>query len=292
MGDQPQPPPIKLPIPTIKPFRESPGEVSTDYRQWVKRFGYYLNIVESNLAPGQQLSDRQKNTYFCMHLGTEGLRTFGTNPVTERFDAGQAVTFAELTEAAKEHFAPQVTPAKADFDFRRHFQEQDETTEEFLTSLRILAEDCRFGDQLDRNLMFQLVGGCADRKVQQDLLATPDVTLARVIAVMKAAETAKKDSSSFHAQAGGIHKFNSRGGTTSRGWGASWKHQQEPATSSSCYGCGSADHPSKSPVCPALGKTCNHCKTEGHFASVGLKKKSGQPRAKQGSDGRRGKRFK
>ncbi|MCP3663248.1 MAG: hypothetical protein GY696_12265 [Gammaproteobacteria bacterium] len=62
MGDQPQPPPIQLPIPTIKPFRESTGEVSTDYRQWVKCFGYYLNIVESNLAPGQQLSNWQKNT--------------------------------------------------------------------------------------------------------------------------------------------------------------------------------------------------------------------------------------
>ncbi|MCP3662517.1 MAG: hypothetical protein GY696_08495 [Gammaproteobacteria bacterium] len=112
MDGQPPPqlPPIKLPIPTIKPSRESPGEVSTDYCQWVKRFGYYLNIVESNFAPGQQLSDHQKNTYFCVHLGMEGLRTFRTNPVTERFDAGQDVTFMELTAAAKEHFAPQVTP--------------------------------------------------------------------------------------------------------------------------------------------------------------------------------------
>ncbi|MCP3662518.1 MAG: hypothetical protein GY696_08500 [Gammaproteobacteria bacterium] len=48
---------------------------------------------------------------------------------------------------------------------------------------------------------------------------------------MKAAETAKKDRSSFHAQADGILKFNPRGGTTSRGQGASWKHQQEPANS-------------------------------------------------------------
>ncbi len=72
----------------------------------------------------------------------------------------------ELTAAAKEHFAPQVTLTKADYDFQRRYQEEDETTDEFLTSLRILAEDCRFGDQLDRNLMLQPTA-----RRRQDLLS-------------------------------------------------------------------------------------------------------------------------
>ncbi|MCP3665817.1 MAG: hypothetical protein GY696_25525 [Gammaproteobacteria bacterium] len=67
-----------------------------------------------------------------------------------------------------------------------------DTTEEFPTSLWILAEDSRFGDLLDHNHMFQLVGRCVDSKDQRDILGTPDLTRAHVIAVMKATETTKR----------------------------------------------------------------------------------------------------
>ncbi len=82
--------------------------------------GYYLNMAESKVAPGQQLSDWWKNTMvnIYMNVATEGLRTFRENPVTERFDARQDVMFAELAAGARERFEPQVTLAKTDFVFQ------------------------------------------------------------------------------------------------------------------------------------------------------------------------------
>ncbi len=43
----------------------------------------YLDMVESNLGAGAHLTDMQKNTYLCTHLGMEGLWIFSTNPIMD-----------------------------------------------------------------------------------------------------------------------------------------------------------------------------------------------------------------
>ncbi len=130
----------RLPVPALPKYKEHPGDPSPDFRQWLVQFELYLEMLEFNLPPGEHLSDARKKVYLANQLGAEGLRIFGTNPVMER-RADAATSYAELKEAAKNHFSPRVSVIKARYDYTRRMQERDETLDEFLTAIRTLAAD-------------------------------------------------------------------------------------------------------------------------------------------------------
>ncbi len=69
---------------------------------------------------------------------------------------------------------------KAAFKFRQRNHGKDETLDDYLTALRTLAVDFNFGETLVERL--QLVNGCAEMGIQQELLALYDLTLGRVFA--------------------------------------------------------------------------------------------------------------
>ncbi len=103
---QPQAPPIpRLPVPALPKFKEHPGDPSPDFRQWFTQFELYLEMLEFNLPPREQLADARKKCYLAIQLGAEGLRIFGTNPVMQR-RAEVGTSYEELREPAKNHFAP------------------------------------------------------------------------------------------------------------------------------------------------------------------------------------------
>ncbi len=49
--------------------------------------------------------------------------------------------------------------------------------DEYLMAIRTPAADCNFGETLVERLLEQLVNGCAEKKIQQELLAMDDLTL-------------------------------------------------------------------------------------------------------------------
>ncbi len=57
---------------------------------------------------------------------------------------------------------------------------------EYLTAIRTLAVDCNFGETLVERLLEQFVNGCADKRIQQELLGMDDLTTGRVFAIMRA----------------------------------------------------------------------------------------------------------
>ncbi len=82
-----------------------------------------------------------------------------------------------------------------DANFFRRMQEEDETVEEYLTALRTLVEYCNLpAGLLVRLLTSQILVGCAQKTIQQELLSMVDPTLGRVIAILRAYETARKES--------------------------------------------------------------------------------------------------
>ncbi|MCP3663338.1 MAG: hypothetical protein GY696_12725 [Gammaproteobacteria bacterium] len=144
MGDAQQPPPIRLPIPALHAFKENPGDPTTDFRHWLTRFDLYIEMLNASLPPANALTDAQKNAYLCAHLGAEGLRTFSTNPTMAQRAQMQHQAFRQ---AAKDHFSPRITKAKAMWDFHRRIQEPDECVDEYLTALQTMTADCDFTDQ-------------------------------------------------------------------------------------------------------------------------------------------------
>ena len=269
---QPQLPAARLPIPAINPYKEHPGDATVDFRQWTRRFQLYLEMVEQSLGPGGALTNAQKNSYLCAHLGTEGLRIFDTNPIM----AQRAQTpHEQFLVAATAQFAPRKTLAKAVFDFHSRKQLPDEPVDDVLASLRALAVDCTYRqdqDRLDQDLMIQLIEGALDKKTQCELLATADLSLERTLAIMRANETAQKES----AQMGGTNPAQpvqkvQRGKGNSKG--APKQASAGQARPGKCNGCGKAHFHDQ---CPAKDKQCNSCGKMGHFASVCRSKPRGQ----------------
>ncbi len=80
-------------------------------------------------------------------------------------------------------------------NFFRRVQEEDETVEEYLAAFRTLVDRSNLpADQLVRLLTSQLVVGRSEKTIQQELLATVDPTIGRVVAIMRANGSAQKES--------------------------------------------------------------------------------------------------
>ncbi len=165
-------------------------------------------MLEVKLPPGEHQSDATKKVYLAIQLGVEGRRIFGKNPVMERrADVGNF--YMELKEAAKNQFSPQVSITKARYDFTRRMQEGDEPLDEFLTAIKTLAANCDFRADMERSLMVQLMNGCVAKRTQRELLAMADPTLARVIAIMRAKETARNESDHMNPKTDPVHTVES-----------------------------------------------------------------------------------
>ncbi len=86
-------------------------------------------------------------------------------------------------------------------------KEENETVEECLTALGTLVEACNLpAGLLVRLLTSQLVVGCAEKTVQQELLAMVDPPpLERVIAIMRAHDSARTEKDLGNLKAAPVH---------------------------------------------------------------------------------------
>ncbi|MCP3661698.1 MAG: hypothetical protein GY696_04255, partial [Gammaproteobacteria bacterium] len=218
-------------------------------------------MLNASLPPANALTDAQKNAYLCAHLGAEGLRTFSTNPTMAQRAQMQHQAFRQ---AAKDHFSPRITKAKAMWDFHRRIQEPDECVDEYLTALRTMTADCDFRDQqeMDTNLLIQLIEGCNDKRTQEELLAAQNLNLDRVMDLMRAHETARTESAQMNHVP--PHRMNMK----FQGHQRQQRQQRPQPQGKVCHRCGSNSHMGSSSQCPAKDKQCLSCKKKGHFAKV------------------------
>lgn len=67
-------------------------------------------------------------------------------------------------------------------------QQENETNEEYITSLTVLATKCEFNDMVDIFIRDQFVFYCFSKKIQERLLACRNPTLQEVIDIAKRVE--------------------------------------------------------------------------------------------------------
>ncbi len=178
----------KLPIPAIEHFLPQHGDPVVPFDEWFTTFQRFLMMVNDGRGVDEKLTASQKNTYLWMMLGAEGRRMFYSHPMRERMDT---TGFEAFSTAVKERFQPPANQASACHDFYNHYQGAQESTDEFLTTLRAMAAPCKFGDQCDMQIAIRLICGCHNRDTQVRLLAMPEVKLDEVVKLMQAEERAR-----------------------------------------------------------------------------------------------------
>ena len=102
--------------------------------------------------------------------------------------------FAELVKLVQEHHQPPPSFIVQRYNFNMRIQKEGETISQFVAALRHLSEHCKFEATLDDMLRDRIVCGVRDRRIQQRLLAEPDLKLKKAMELALAAEAAERNS--------------------------------------------------------------------------------------------------
>ena len=219
-------------------------------------------------------------------------------------DAPTTKTLAQLKTIMDGHFGPKVNIRAARTMFRTTVQKEDQSVEEFITSLRHASITCTFGDQLGDNLLDQFVAGLRDKKIQSKLCQTDGLNFATACQQAILMETTEKEVKRMSSQFSTSLKMDSNSAsascklTSKPSSSTSYRFRNDPppfarrmgpqpqsglpASSSSrfppCYRCGGTSHVPNS--CFYKDRRCNFCGLNGHKAVVCRKR--GRPLPVQG----------
>ena len=184
--------------------------------------------------------------------------------------------YAKATRLLDVHFLPQVNIPFERHQFRQAKQEESETTDQFVTRLFQLSENCDFGTSKEEQIRDQLIDKCRSHDLHKKLLAASGkLTLqkARDIARSICMEAAESQARSIES--------NSRSGNVNS---LEREYFDSPKRGGGrCYRCGLAGHFARDPECKARLATCMKCKKVGHFTNVCKMKEEDTNRPKKGN---------
>ena len=184
-------------------------------------------------------------------------------------------SFAQLVEKVKLHREPKASIIVRRFQFNSRSRARDESIADYVAALRRLAEHCAFGNMLDEMLRDRVVCGINNSAIQKRLLAEPELTLTKAVAVAQATEIADtgvkelqsctaRVSSVFTKEDRSIHKFTHT---------PTAKFTDNAHKVKECYRCGAKHNPDQ---CRFKSEKCHACGKQGHIAKVCRSKKKVQ----------------
>ena len=184
-------------------------------------------------------------------------------------------SFAQLVEKVKLHREPKASIIVRRFQFNSRSRARDESIADYVAALQRLAEHCAFGDMLDEMLRDRVVCGINNSAIQKRLLAEPELTLTKAVAVAQATEIADtgvkelqsctaRASSVFTKEDRSIHKFTHT---------PTAKFTDNANKVKECYRCGAKHNPDQHRF---KSEKCHACGKQGHIAKVCRSKKKVQ----------------
>ena len=156
--------------------------------------------------------------------------------------------------------------------FNRRCQGEDETAEQFITSLFALPDNCNYGDLRDEFIRDRLVVGIKDAALSEHLQIDADLTLDRTMKAVRQREAIQEQQTVLNKAEASTDTPDK---LDSVGTKMKFKHPPRKSTSKaefkSCSRCGKAYH--NRDKCPAKDVACHKCQKKGHFSSQCFSKK-------------------
>ena len=216
------------------------------------------------------IDDKRRQRALLFHYaGSEVADIFDTFPEK---DKGKDDDYMRAVELLTNYFSPKKNIEYEVHMFRQAKQMSGETMDRFHTRLRKLAKTCEFTD-VEREIKTQIIQGCLSQRLRRRALRET-ISLTQLLDYGRSLETSE-------TQARGMEeKLQSEVAT---GYVNNTVHEQtrHKKTRAKCYRCnGSYPHTS---VCPAMGKTCNSCHKQNHFAAVCRSKQQRKPNKRSGN---------
>ncbi len=243
-----------------------------------QRWDIYLEQVNNFFDANDVKDEKKKRAMLLTSIGTAAYTAIRslTAPKTPA-----ETDWKIILELLSKHYLPPVNPIIERRDFYQRFRKPGETVAIFLAELRSLASKCEFGDQLDTTLRDRVVCGIVDDRMQRRLLSEPyeGLTLARVVEICMAIETANKDVQRLHNETKGQEYVNAV---------ASRKKLNDSVKSSvkgCCMRCGVSSH--RSDECSFKTAECYKCGKTGHICRICKSKAKEQGNGHDYNKGRR-----
>ena len=227
------------------PLRLDATNMEDEWKFFIQKFNLFL------LASGASKKEEQvRLAMFLNFIGDEALKVY---------QKGDAKKLDVVTNKFQEYCTPRKNVVHERYMFWKLTQQPGESVDSFVTTLRLRAASCQFGDQTESMIRDRVVLGCPDRQVQERMLREADLTLQKALDVCRAAEATRAQIKTITSDSEAVHLVSER--IVSQPDKAA--QQSQSVRGRSCGNCGRS-HPPKS--CPAFGKSCNACHKPNHFA--------------------------
>jgi hypothetical protein len=180
--------------------------------------------------------------------------------------------YEELITLYDGYFEPKQNELISTFHFNNRVQEEDESFDSFYSEIRKLVKSCNFKELEDRMLRDRIVMGVRDKKMQQKLLETSDLTLDRAVDRCRAAELSQEHARTMqknervHGSPMLVDVLRRQQNEDKYNNNMNKLNKTKPIYNSYFYHCLKCDRDHGPRECPAYGKLCMNCQRMNHFA--------------------------
>ncbi|KMQ85464.1 hypothetical protein RF55_15974, partial [Lasius niger] len=152
-----------------------PNKIS--WTQWLKRFKGALGIFE--------IAESKKVPYLLHFVGTAAFKMLSNRLAPE--DPYEK-TFDDIAKLLQEFYEPETLEVAENFKLMQRKQQEGESVQDFLVALQKLSINCKMGNYTNTGIRNYFILGLKNKRIQNRLLETKDLTLEKAIQTATAME--------------------------------------------------------------------------------------------------------
>ena len=260
-------------LPQFRKFdiNEEPTSLGIRWKAWLVEF--------ENLLLALNIADKKRQRALMFYYAGKDIHDIYRTLITDE-EANE--DFGNAKKRITDYLEPKVNKTYEIYHFRCMKQghpdntlvKADESIDAFVTRLRKKASRCDFQDS-DTEVRYQIIFGCASKKLRKEALKKDNMTLDEVIDLGRMHEVVEKQARSMEdtEKTEEVNAIRSSGKYSQRRRMKDALDDEKGRAGGSgerkCYSCGGGfPHNGGRKSCPALGKKCHKCGMLNHLATV------------------------
>ena len=164
--------------------------LSTEWKKWENHLKFYLTATEKD-----EKSDAIKTSILMACIGEKGreiYETFQFPAKANATDPEPSMVFTEVVKKFKEYCNPRKNVTILRYKFFTYKQLEGQSFDDFVTKLKVLAQECELETLKDSLIKDVVVIGVLDDKLRERLMREPNLNLVKAVQLGQAAAETKK----------------------------------------------------------------------------------------------------
>lgn len=256
-------------------FNIDDSHCGTEWKIWMRQFELF--------ATAQSIIDDEKKKDWLLHFAGPKVQNVYFNlpdecedeqisrgPLATGYIPFQTTSYSKAVKKLNEFFEPKRNVSYERHIFRSMNQEMKERIDAFIIRLRIQADRCDFGEQIDQNIKDQITSGCQSEVLRRKILEKGERKLENIVKMARIFETVSEQQKQLAKRSQSEEKSLNEQSTIdvckidtkfgNRGFKRNFND-----IVMECGRCGRKGHSANDEKCPARGKVCHGCGRKDHF---------------------------